>query len=190
MDVETGTTETWATLSSRVITGDFDSYGNFYAAGKKSDLFVINPPNQSFHKIGVYAEDNILRVHVVGNYVYILVALATEDEDNPDVVICKHEILDDVGTLGERQIVLNWTETGDFAESQVFDFTFTKSGMMLVGTNNAYPIMIIDEEQNQDIMYKDILTNSTECMTAGNSNYIYMVISGEEWNLLRVDVGY
>jgi len=87
-------------------------------------------------------------------------------------------------------LVLNWAETGEFVASQIKDFSFIQSGMMLVATDHVQPVMIIDKEQNQDIMYKDILTTSTESMTAGNSNYVYMVISGEQWDLLRVDVRY
>jgi len=108
MNVETGATETWLSLTARVNYGDFDNHGNFYAGGNNSDLFVISHQDLSSRQIGVYAEDNILRVHVKDNYVYLLVDFTNPDENNIDLAIWKHEIR----MMPEHWVRDNWYSIG------------------------------------------------------------------------------
>jgi hypothetical protein len=189
MNLTTGEETEWVDVAKAVSCGDFDEYGNFYAGGEETDLITIKP-DSSFGKLGVYAADTISCIRVYDQYVYLLVKPVTPDENNPAVAIWRHKIQNANGSLATRQLVLDWSEMSVCAGSRVYDFTFSGDGIMFIGTDYDSPLATFDiVSKEQDIFYKDILPPAAHSLAWGNGNYIYIAQGGENWSLIRVDVG-
>lgn len=192
LDLASGvdTIAVWATVTKRVTRGDFDSFGNLYTTGaRRTDLTVVNQDFSS-RLLGLYANDEILWIRVYENFVYVLVELATSDEANPKLAIWRHVILDWDGNLGDRELVLDWSKSGEFAESEPKTFTFSDDGNIYIGTDHVNPIMFFDPDNGKmDILYKGILPSSAENLVWGNGNYLYMILGRPNWNLIRIDMG-
>ena len=188
INLETGEETDWLRLSKSVSRGDFDENGNLYAGGRRSDLIVILP-DESFSQIGHWIADEILWVRVYDNYVYLLIDIASVSEERPDFSIWRHPI-DGAGNVGEPELFIDWTQTGDYAESLPSCFTFSENGLMMIGTDHADPIMLYDlESDTQDILYKDILPTAAIQLVWGAGSHVYMILGGENNNLIRIDMG-
>ena len=86
--------------------------------------------------------------------------------------------------------MLDWSKTGEYAESTIYTFTFSADGLMYIGTDYVQPVMILDPNSGeQDILYKDILPTYVAQMKWGTGNNIYTILGGEEWNIIKVDMG-
>jgi len=188
LNLETGEETEWINLSKSVTYGDLDANGNLYVGGRRSDLIVVLP-DESSSQIGEWTKDEILWVRVYEDYVYVLVDIARPTEENPDMSIWRHAI-DGAGNVGARELVLNWTETGEYAESTPSCFTFSTDGLMLVGTDYTHPIMLFNPATGtQDILYKEILPTTAQQLVWGNDTNVYMILSGESNNMVRIDMG-
>jgi hypothetical protein len=189
MDPETGEEVEMVDVGKTVSFGDFDQDGNLYVGGRRSDLIVIAPDLTKKSLGGAYASDEILCVRVYNGYVYLLVNVASPNEQNPELAIWRHQILDATGALGDKELVLDWANTGEFAEAAPRNFTFDTKGVMYIGTEHTQPIMILTPDKTQDILYKDILPSYSEQLVWGTGNYLYMLLGGDEWNVVRIDMG-
>jgi len=189
MDLATGEETEWANVGEAVSYGDFDEYGNFYAGGEETDLITIKP-DTTFGKLGLYTADTISCVRVYDQYVYLLVKPAAPDESNPAVAIWRHKIQNADGSLSARELVLDLSEMDFEAGTQVYDFTFSDDGILFIGTDNSSPLITYNVESNeQDIFYKGILPPAAHNLVWGNGDYIYVAQGGENWSLVRIDVG-
>ncbi|MFC1570017.1 IPT/TIG domain-containing protein, partial [bacterium] len=191
MDPVTGEDTEWYKFKKKTSSGDFDANGNLYTGGGKSDLLILSPDmTETASEVFNSRSDNIFCVRVFNNHVYVLATLGDFDENNPEVAIWRMPILDAAGTLGERELVLDWATTGEYASSEPLYFTIAQDGMMLVGTDHVNPILTLDLGTNvQDVLYKDILSTSANYMTWGNGNYLYMIQGGDTWRIRRIDTG-
>ncbi|MFC1569479.1 IPT/TIG domain-containing protein [bacterium] len=186
-DAAIDTAVVWTEVTKRVKYGDFDENGNFYVASKSSDLIVIKASDMSSSQIGVYARDEIFCVRVFNGYVYVLVELRSGE---PELAIWRHAILDADGNLGDQELVLDWLETGVFAESEPTSFTFDKDGNLFVATDYDSPIMIMDTNGQVEPFYKDILPGPAKQIVWGTDTHLYMIWDGDpDKTVLQVDMG-
>jgi hypothetical protein len=192
LDLASGadTIAVWATVAKRVSLGDFDSFGNLYTTGaRRTDITVVKPDFSS-RLLGLYASDEILWLRVYENFIYALVDITTPDELNPKLAIWRHIILDSDGNLSDRELVLDWSKSGEFAESKPITFTFSDDGNIYIGTDHVHPIMFLDpDDGKKDVVYKGILPSSAANIVWGNGNYLYMILGRPNWNLIRIDMG-
>jgi hypothetical protein len=188
MDVETGTESLWVSLAKKVSYADFDRSGCLYAGGNKTDLYVVKP-DLSNTATNFYTQFDIRDVHVYGGYVYVLAVNSKPDAANPKLAIWRNRIEDTNGTLGDKELVLDWSTTGEYAESAVYDIAFSANGIMYIGTGYTSPIFIFNPNGSQDILYKDILPTSAVRLVWGNGNYLYMIRGGQNWDVIRIDMG-
>jgi WD40 repeat protein len=188
MDPVTGAEETWVTLKKRVTCGDFDQYGAFYAGGKSTDLIVVKPDLTNSSN-GGYASLEIVVIRAYKDFLYVVANNSKPDATNPAVAVYRHAILDANGTLGERELILDWSTTGDYAASTINDIAFSENGTMYIATNNANPIFMLNSDNSQDILYKTILPTTAEKLAWGSSHYAYMIRGGTNWEVIRIDMG-
>lgn len=192
MNTATGDSSVFAEVDKNVRFGDFDEYGNLYTAGQRSDLFVVTSGNTTGDPIDVYSRDTILWIRIFNGYVYLLVDIRSPDADNPELAIWRHEILDATGSLGNRELVLNWTETEPYLEMEAepASFTFSADGSLYVGSDYTSPVLMVSADGSQSPLYKDILPSAASDLVWGNMNYMYMILdSDSEYNLIRIDMG-
>jgi hypothetical protein len=190
MNPADGTDTDWIKLGTKKVSfGDFDRNGILYAGGKNSDLFVIQSDG-TFAALGVYATSDIRAVHVYNGYVYVAVA-GTGNVWS----VFKHQILDANGKLGDKQPVLDQAASGVYSQSAFKDMVFSQDGTLYVATNYEQPILMINPDQSQDILYKYIIpSNPGPVMLAwGSGNYLYSIIGSQtpqpNWKLYRIDMG-
>ena len=198
IDLLTADSTKFAEAPKTVRYGDFDSYGNFYVvSNSRSDLYFVASGDTVATSPGLY-NDGFFDVEVfqdgVNEYVYLLVELRSPNAGEPGIAIWRHRILDANGTLGERELVLDWSQTGEFAESNPATFAVAKDSdgtIIYVGTDHTDPILIFDPDKNsQDILYKGIIpTEAVHLVYDAVNHYIYMLLGGDEWNVLRIDMG-
>ena len=86
----------------------------------------------------MYGTNEILDVQVAGESVFLFV-----DGSDPELAIWKHAILDANGTLGPKELVLDWSTTGDYAESEFKDMVISKDNIMYIGTDNPQPTRVV-----------------------------------------------
>ncbi|MBN2103791.1 IPT/TIG domain-containing protein [bacterium] len=185
LDVMTGAETEWLDTGERIGCGDFDSEGNLYIGGRRTDL-IVAAPDLSFQSLGFYATDDIRFIRVYDDYVYLLVETGYDDINIPELAVWRHRIQDANGTLGTRELVLDWAETGEFAESDPVCFTFSASGTMVFGTDHEDPVLMVEPDGTLDILYKGLITSFVLDMVWGNSTYLYAVT---EDDLIRIDMG-
>lgn len=188
MNTTTGEQSLWVNAGKKVSTGDFDHYGNFYGAGKKTGMVFVGS-DYSKKTIALYSTDEVVNIRVYDDHVYVLAILSAPDENNPQRAVWRHPIMDNAGTLGPRELVLNWENMGDFALSTPTALTFAGDGTMFVATNNASPLLMLSPTGELDIMYKNILPVTLNSFEWGTGHFLYAVIGGQEWNVIRVDIG-
>jgi hypothetical protein len=187
LDIVNGadTTVVWAEVPKRVKFGDFDAHGNLYTGTKSSDLIVLRP-DLTTSSLGMYAKDEIFCVRVYDGHVYLLVELS---KGEPELAIWRHAILDVNGTLGAAELVLDWADTGEYAESTPAGFTFDKDGNMYIGTDFIHPVMKVTDGV-ADIYYKGILPGPAKQIVWGTGNAMYMLLNAaSEVTVIRIDMG-
>ncbi|MBN1783135.1 IPT/TIG domain-containing protein [bacterium] len=192
LDLSTGVSDTLITVSKNVASLDYDANGVLYAGGNKSDLLII-PPDLTEIKPVLYAKDQIFSVRVSNGYVYLLAGMASPNETTPELGIFRHQIMDAAGTLGPREVVLDWAATGDFSEFAPAAFAFSASGTLYVGSDAMNPLLKINPDGSMDVMYKTIVSSSILDMAWGNGDYLYYIKGpyGDDDTsvLMRIDMG-
>jgi hypothetical protein len=190
MNPTDGTDTDWVKLGTKKASfGDFDRNGNLYAGGKNSDLFVVQPGG-TFAALGVYNTSDIRAIHVYNGYVYVAISGAGNAWS-----IFRHQILDAAGTLGDKQPVLDRTAAGVYSQSVFKDLAFSEDGVMYIATDYQQPIMMMNSDQSQDILYKYIIPSSPGpvMLAWGSGNYLYSIIGSQlpqpNWKLYRIDMG-
>lgn len=147
-------------------------------------MFVVAPGGASSAATGMYATSDIRDIRVYNGNVYV--AVAAKDTSWS---IFKHPILNAGGNLGAQELVLSRPTAGAYSKSTFKDIAFSEAGIMYVGTNYEQPILIINLNQSQDILYKYIIPASADRLVWGTGNYLYMAQGGTTCNLLRIDMG-
>ncbi len=190
VDFAADTVIRWTQLSSgkNVKFGDFDANGYLYTGGRRTDLLVVAFDLSSTTPVGVYATEEILAIRVFNGYVYVASKTSTQPAK-----IWRHSI-GSGGTLGSRELVLDMSMTGDFADRSVKALTFSSNGNIYIATDSSDPILIVDPAtMNVDFFYKGILPPYCKHFGWGNGNYLYMISGNadpaQEWTIYRVDMG-
>lgn len=177
----------WVRLSERASYGDFDQNGNFYTGGRRSGLIVVQPDLNQVEN-SVYSDDEIFCIRVFNGHVFALV-----EHDNPvdgvSIGIWRHKILDATGSLGDQELVLDWGTTGEFANSEPTGFTFSANGTIVIVSEHEHPVLLINPDNSQEILYKDILNEKISKVVWGNFNYLYLIIDDYEHSIYKVDMG-
>ncbi|MFC1569963.1 hypothetical protein ACFL4L_06990, partial [bacterium] len=169
---------------------DFDENDNFYGGGEKSDLYVL-PASGGNIKSGLYKNHSFKSLRVYDGFVYFIAENVRAKEEDIAIGIWRHQIIDANGTLGDQELVMDWAnDAGDYTESVPNYFTFSQDGIMMVGTDNINPILMVDTSDGTlDVMYKGILSTSVEFLVWGTGNYLYQIKGGESWDVMRIDMG-
>ncbi len=199
VNLATGAIATWVKLPTgkTVRFCDFDSSGNFYAGGTRTDLLVLKQPNYDVKAItyaGVYAKDTILAMRVYKGYIYLVVRTSAPAANNPATAIWRHSV-DANGNLGSRDLVVDWTTTGGLASRSIRGIAFSSKGNMFIGTDaSADPILILDlNTKIVDYFYRGILPSYCRHLNWGSGNYLYMVrgntSQSQKWTIYRVNMG-
>lgn len=166
LNPNTAAEEKYLTLPKECDRLDFDQYNNIYTA-KKDGLFVIKP-DKTIITTNLYQGTIITDIRVFNNYLYIT------SSDN----VWRHKILDNNGTLGNQELVLNVKDQGaDFSRAAIGSLTFDKDGMMLIALKNHpnYSLFVLENDGKLSPYYKaNILPRFIDQIVWGNQFYLYL----------------
>ena len=179
--------EIFKRLNGNATDLDFDSYGNLFVGGAGSTVDVVNINDDDGLTSGVTEAKNldtldILSLKVFNDYLYVLTTTVTSDQ-----AIYKMQILDDSGSLGDLELVFDWSAYTNKLSSALC-FTLSESGDLFVGSDSDDQPLTYIQNGNASGFYSSILTAPISYMAWGNSNYLYLINKTEETNRVqRVD---
>ncbi len=177
------------------ITGfDFDENGNIFAAGRESNLIIRNPDG-IFKTVGDYEDFEVTVVRIFNGYVYVVAEYRGDLVTIPLMAIWRSEIISAEGDIpidvGEKELILDWSKSGDFSDSDIMDITFSDvdaGGDCFVATTNGAsdtddstdPILIIHSDLSSEPFYKGGLLVPSDGepdaskMVWGSDKYMYI----------------
>ena len=179
--------EIFKRLNGNATDLDFDSYGNLFVGGAGSTVDVVDINDDGGSTSGVTEAKNldtldILSLKVFNDYLYVLTTTVTSDQ-----AIYKMQILDDSGSLGDLELVFDWSAYTNKLSSALC-FTLSESGDLFVGSDSDDQPLTYIQNGNASGFYASILTAPISYMAWGNSNYLYLINKTEETNRVqRVD---
>ena len=188
MDPVTGEETEWVSLRPGrhyVRYGNFDQHGNFYFGGEGIDLRYLPAGDDSTAGVetGFYPDGEILDVNVHGDFLYVI---ATDRDPGR---VFRHPVHAD-GSVGAPELILDWSNPPvGYAESVLYTVEVADDGTIYVGTDNTDPVLQLNPDGSQTILYKSILPTEARELQWGAGGYLYMLIGGEEWNVVQIDVG-
>ena len=166
---------------------DFDASGNLYLSGTGSKIDVVDINDDGGMTSGITEAKDLgdldtKCLRVFGDFVYILTTNAAADE-----AIYRLPILDIAGTLGDLELVFDWSAYTN-KESSALCFTLGENGELLIGSDSeSQPLTFV----NNDVVsafYPTVLTPPINYMAWGNSQYLYIINRTEETNRVqRID---
>ena len=179
--------EIFKRLNGNATDLDFDSYGNLFVGGAGSTVDVVDINDDGGLTSGVTEAKNldtldILSLKVFNDYLYVLTTTVTSDQ-----AIYKMQILDDSGSLGDLELVFDWSAYTNKLSSALC-FTLSESGDLFVGSDSDDQPLTYIQNGNARGFYSSILTAPISYMAWGNSNYLYLINKTDETNRVqRVD---
>ena len=179
--------EIFKRLNGNATDLDFDSYGNLFVGGAGSTVDVVDINDDDGLTSGVTEAKNldtldILSLKIFNDYLYVLTTTITSDQ-----AIYKMQILDDSGSLGDLELVFDWSAYTNKLSSALC-FTLSESGDLFVGSDSDDQPLTYIQNGNASGFYSSILTAPISYMAWGNSNYLYLINKTEETNRVqRVD---
>ena len=180
-------TEIFKRLNGNVTDLDFDSNGNLFAGGTGSIIDVVDINDDGGLTSGVTEVKNldtldVLSLRVFNNHLYVLTTTVSSDQ-----AIYKMQILDDSGSLGDLELVFDWSAYTNKLSSALC-FTLSEAGDLIVGSDSDDQPLTYIQNGNASGFYSSILTAPISYMAWGNSNYLYLINKTEETNRVqRVD---
>ncbi len=168
-----GKLQLFFTLPKKVSFFDFDQNGNIFLGGNTSGL-VIMKSDSTASALGIYDEFDIKAVRVFEGYVYVAAAYTGSDPSIPVTAIWKNQILNPNGDLGDKMLVYDWANSGDFAGAEVFDITFSQDGDLYIACDYTDPVLIVHPDGSSETLYKNILLSPIASLVWDNSHYLYL----------------
>ena len=180
-------TEIFKRLNGNATDLDFDSNGNLYAGGTGSTIDVVDINDDGGLTSGVMEAKNldtldVISLRVFNNFVYVLTTTITSNQ-----AIYKLPILDDSGSLGDLELVFDWSAYSN-SESTALCFTLSETGDIFVGSDSETEPLTYITDGSGSGFYSSILTAPISYMAWGNFQYLYLINRTDETKRVqRVD---
>lgn len=180
-------TEIFKRLNGNATDLDFDSNGNLYAGGTGSTIDVVDINDDGGLTSGITEAKNldtldVISLRVFNNFVYVLTTTITSSQ-----AIYKLPILDDSGSLGDLELVFDWSAYSN-SESAALCFTLSETGEIFVGSDSETEPLTYITEGSASGFYSSILTAPISYMAWGNFQYLYLINRTDETKRVqRVD---
>ncbi len=192
VNTTTGAVTVWTRLPTGKVVkyGDFDSYGNFYTGGTRSDLIVVHP-DLSVTYANAYAGDDITAIRAFKDFVYVV--SRTYGAQDP-IKIWKHPI-DAAGNVGAQELVFDLAAAGTALSSRsVRAIAVAANGILYLATDAPDPLLVIDPAAGSvDLFYGGIVPSYGKDLAWGNRNYLYLITGNaapaQDWAVYRADMG-
>ena len=170
--------QTWAVIQNsavRIRALAFDAQGNLWAGGPNTSIFRIAPDGS----IRAFAfEPNVADLAVAGGALY-----AAASSNGLSQVI-RIPILDS-GNLGDPDVLVS------MANAHVHALAVASTGEVIVGTDAADPVYVVQTDGSAEVLYPGILTPAAVSFAWGTGTTLFMTRGKTESttpNLIRINV--
>lgn len=159
-----GSVETYLQMPSRVEKFDFDENGNIYL-GRRDGLLIVKS-DKSVINSGHYDNIPAVEIRVFNKEVYWA---ATK-------TLYKNQIIDNNGSIGEDQVVIDLNALDEFRNYEIGSFNFAEDGTILICIKRhpKYSIFVLENGSLTPFYTADILPQSVDNIIWGSSRYIYL----------------
>jgi len=193
INIVTGELSSWHRLTDnrQLRVGALDQYGNFYAGGSRTDLYIISPDSTS-RVSGMYQTsssdgDTIISLKLYGGSLYVAAAGGSGRG------IWKHTI-DAAGNLGLKEVVLDLSTVPGFASIPISSFAVSSDNKIYIGANSQNSLYVYDHTNNSmDYFYKNIVPPYAKYLVWGQGNFLYMISGNltpaQTWDCYRINMG-
>jgi len=186
-----GASERYTRIAKRVSYLDLGPDGTIYAGSLTEGLFITSADgSRSVEAPGYLNTFAIRAMRVYEGFVYVAADTITNATDKAYTALFKHEIQDT--TLGERQLLLSWKNSGIYAGSVLYDFIFSEDGTMILATDHENPLLRLQADGSITPLYSGTLKGPVTQLAWGKSNYMYYQLTAREAadsGILRVIMG-
>lgn len=174
-----GSAEKWTTAPGRVDDFDFGPDGTMYAGGKGEQLYRIKPDGTAA-AVASYPNTYIRAVRVFNGHVYV----GGRDDTQGGRFIWRNQIRGD-GSLVEKEVYFEWSARVDTL-AEVLSLTFAADGDLYVGTDAPEGVVVVHPDGSFDPLYPGVLEPSSNYLSWGNDNFLYLCRRSEDPKKKRV----
>ncbi|MBN1408362.1 MAG: hypothetical protein JW956_11265, partial [Calditrichaceae bacterium] len=164
-NIENPKEEVYIELSEDANYFDFDENDNMYL-GDRDGVCVVTPEKTETYT-GYHEDIAIKQVRVFDGYVYV----------NSNKTIYKNQILDNSGSLGESQVVVDLESTSKYKSADIGSFDIDVNGMIILCLKNVpdNSIFVLENDGSITPYYKlKIMPSSVDQVVYGRSRYVYL----------------
>ena len=177
-------TEIFKRLNGNATDLDFDENGNLFLGGTGSTIDHVDIYNEDGLTDGVSEAKNldtldIISLKVFNNFLYVLTTTVSSDQ-----AIYKIPILDNSGSLGDLELVFDWSNYTN-KEASALCLTLSESGDIFVGSDWTTQPLTMIQNGSASGFYNTILTAPIVYMAWGNGNYLYVINKTEDTNRVQ-----
>ena len=179
--------EIFKRLNGNATDLDFDVNGNLYLGGTGSTIDVVDINDEGGLTDGVTESVNldtldVISLKVYDQFLYILTTTVSSDQ-----VVYRAPILDDIGSLGDLEIIFDWSAYTN-KEASALCITLNETGDLFIGSNwDSQPLTIVQNGVASGF-YSSILSEPVNYMAWGNEHYLYALSRNEDSRkVLRID---
>ncbi|MBL7012993.1 MAG: IPT/TIG domain-containing protein [Candidatus Marinimicrobia bacterium] len=174
----------YAGLPGVVTDLDFDSNHILYTGGGGQAIYSLNK-DLSILSTSNYTDISILAIKTFENNLYVAGYYVGDDESIPIVAMYRNEILDENGTLGEKEIVFDWRILSGTI-GNITSIVFDETGTMYIGSDTDYGIMTYSDGILNPY-YEKVIFAPISKMSWGNGQYLYLNFRGGKRMINRFD---
>jgi len=177
-------TEIFKRLNGNATDLDFDENGNLFLGGTGSTIDHVDIYNEDGLTDGVSEAKNLdtldlISLKVFNNFLYVLTTTVSSDQ-----AIYKIPILDNSGSLGDLELVFDWSNYTN-KEASALCLTLSESGDIFVGSDWTTQPLTMIQNGSASGFYNTILTAPIVYMAWGNGNYLYVINKTEDTNRVQ-----
>ncbi len=168
-----------AKFTERVYDLDFDPGGNLFVAAKKT-IYGVKPDGSNIAS-ATYTDITLNSIRVFDGYVYAAGEFSGTGTPEIKKGIWRNKILDENCTLGENELVFNWSEFAGNLGPSITAITFAENGDMYIGANTGNAITILHPNPDGNYvqgrtepLFPAVLVPPSTVFCWGNGQYLYV----------------
>ncbi len=185
VSLNSGEEEKFVKAPIKIYSIAFGEDNIIYLGGRKSALVSMDLDTKEFVELYDYSDFYFFAMTVYEGYLY-LVGL---DYSSREYKIIKNKIIDKT-TLGESELVLNWTQLVGNTDVTITDILFDGEGNLLISTDSEEAGMfVLSKDGIVNPLYGGLIPSAIIDMAPGNDKFLYGIKktgADEEQRVLRI----
>ncbi len=169
---------------------DYAENGDIYVGG--IGLGIVRIPTTGANKTySIYTDFKIMALRIYDGYVYVI---ANPQKPEAGAYGVYRNAIQADGSLGNTEMILDWEALRSDSEDDLNDLTFSESGIMYLGTDNAHAPLMRFIDGVLEPYYYDIVASPVNEMEWSPDGYLYVVVKktlsvGQGCKIQKINLG-